>query len=49
MMDDLAELRTRVKYMGIPIAADESVRKAEDPLRVAVIGTGALTDGVTTG
>jgi O-succinylbenzoate synthase len=24
-----------VKYMGVPIAADESVRKAEDPLAVA--------------
>ncbi len=29
---ELAELRRRVKYMGIPVAADESVRKAEDPL-----------------
>ena len=34
-VDELAELRKRVKYMGIPIAADESVRKAEDPLAVA--------------
>nr|WP_314845837.1 o-succinylbenzoate synthase [uncultured Microbacterium sp.] len=32
---ELAELRTRVKYMGIPIAADESVRKTTDPLAVA--------------
>lgn len=32
---ELAELRKRVKYMGIPIAADESVRKAEDPIAVA--------------
>lgn len=32
---ELAELRTRVKYMGIPIAADESVRKSSDPLAVA--------------
>lgn len=34
-VDELAELRRRVKYMGIPIAADESVRKAADPLAVA--------------
>jgi O-succinylbenzoate synthase len=34
-VDDLAEIRQRVKYMGLPIAADESVRKAEDPLAVA--------------
>jgi O-succinylbenzoate synthase len=32
---ELAEIRLRVKYMGIPIAADESVRKASDPLAVA--------------
>jgi O-succinylbenzoate synthase len=34
-IDELADLRKRVKYMGIPIAADESVRKASDPLAVA--------------
>ncbi|MEP6478240.1 MAG: o-succinylbenzoate synthase [Rhodoglobus sp.] len=34
-VEDLWEIRQRVKYMGIPIAADESVRKAADPLRVA--------------
>jgi o-succinylbenzoate synthase len=34
-IDELAQIRKRVKYMGIPIAADESVRKAEDPLAVA--------------
>ncbi|MEV4736098.1 MULTISPECIES: o-succinylbenzoate synthase [unclassified Microbacterium] len=34
-VEELAELRTRVKYMGIPIAADESVRKSDDPLAVA--------------
>ena len=34
-VDDLAEIRQRVKYMGVPIAADESVRKADDPLAVA--------------
>lgn len=37
-VDDLAQLRRRVKYMGIPIAADESVRKASDPLAVARAG-----------
>lgn len=37
-IDELAEVRRRVKYMGIPIAADESVRKAEDPLAVARAG-----------
>jgi O-succinylbenzoate synthase len=33
-LEELAEIRRRVKYMGVPIAADESVRKAEDPLAV---------------
>ena len=37
-VDELSELRTRVKYMGIPIAADESVRKASDPLAVVRAG-----------
>jgi len=37
-LDELAELRRRVKYMGVPIAADESVRKASDPLAVARAG-----------
>jgi O-succinylbenzoate synthase len=37
-IDELAQIRKRVKYMGIPIAADESVRKAEDPLAVARAG-----------
>jgi o-succinylbenzoate synthase len=36
--DELAELRRRVKYLGIPIAADESVRKAADPIAVARAG-----------
>lgn len=35
---ELAELRARIKYMDIPIAADESVRRAEDPLAVARAG-----------
>jgi len=34
-VDELADIRGRVKYMGVPIAADESVRKASDPLAVA--------------
>lgn len=34
-VDELADIRKRVKYMGVPIAADESVRKAADPLEVA--------------
>ena len=37
-VDELAQVRKRVKYMGIPIAADESVRKASDPLAVARAG-----------
>lgn len=41
-VDELAELRRRVKYMQIPIAADESVRKAEDPLAVARAGAADL-------
>lgn len=35
---ELAELRGRIRYMGIPVAADESVRKASDPLAVARAG-----------
>ncbi|MBC7591091.1 MAG: o-succinylbenzoate synthase [Salinibacterium sp.] len=37
-VDELAQVRERVAYMGIPIAADESVRKAADPLAVARAG-----------
>ena len=33
-IEELAEIRKRVKYMAIPIAADESVRKAADPFAV---------------
>jgi len=36
---ELAEIRGRVRYMGIPIAADESVRRASDPM--AVVDAGA--------
>lgn len=39
---DLADLRRRVKHMSIPIAADESVRKADDPLAVARAGAADL-------
>ncbi len=35
---ELVEIRRRTKYMGVPIAADESVRKAADPLVVARAG-----------
>jgi O-succinylbenzoate synthase len=37
-VDELVEIRRRTKYMGVPIAADESVRKAADPLTVARAG-----------
>jgi len=37
-VDELVEIRRRTKYMGVPIAADESVRKASDPLAVARAG-----------
>ncbi|MDZ4044459.1 MAG: o-succinylbenzoate synthase [Rhodoglobus sp.] len=39
---ELAELRTRVKYLGIPVAAAESVRKSSDPLAVARAGAAGL-------
>jgi O-succinylbenzoate synthase len=41
-VEELAEIRSRVKHMGVPIAADESVRKAEDPLAVARAGAADL-------
>jgi O-succinylbenzoate synthase len=34
-VEELWQIRQRVKYMQLPIAADESVRKAADPLEVA--------------
>ena len=37
-VEELAELHRRVKYLGIPLAADESVRKAADPIAVARAG-----------
>jgi len=41
-IEELAELRERIGYLDIPIAADESVRKAADPLRVARAGAADL-------
>ena len=41
-VDELAEIRRRTAYMDIPIAADESVRKADDPLAVARAGAADL-------
>jgi len=37
-VEELVEIGIRIKYMGIPIAADESVRRADDPLAVAEAG-----------
>jgi O-succinylbenzoate synthase len=37
-VDELAEVRDRVHDLGVAIAADESVRKASDPLAVARAG-----------
>mgnify|MGYP001052500048 CR=1 FL=1 len=41
-VDELAQLRERIRYLDIPIAADESVRKAEDPIAVARAGAADL-------
>lgn len=41
-VDELAQLRARIRYLDIPVAADESVRKAEDPLAVARAGAADL-------
>ncbi|SEB47721.1 O-succinylbenzoate synthase [Paramicrobacterium humi] len=41
-VDELAEYRRRTKYLGIPVAADESVRKASDPVAVAKAGAADL-------
>ncbi|TDW30391.1 o-succinylbenzoate synthase [Cryobacterium psychrophilum] len=35
---ELADIRERTAYLGVPIAADESVRKTGDPLAVARAG-----------
>ncbi|HYI34809.1 MAG TPA: o-succinylbenzoate synthase, partial [Glaciibacter sp.] len=37
-IDELAQIRERTHYLDVPIAADESVRKADDPLAVARAG-----------
>ncbi|GAB3118648.1 o-succinylbenzoate synthase [Glaciibacter psychrotolerans] len=37
-IDELAEIRRRTHYLGVPIAADESVRRSDDPLAVARAG-----------
>ena len=37
-VDELYEIKARVHGLGIPIAADESVRKAADPIAVARAG-----------
>ncbi|MBN9632682.1 MAG: o-succinylbenzoate synthase [Actinobacteria bacterium] len=41
-VEELAEIRARTRYMDIPVAADESVRKASDPLAVARAGAADL-------
>jgi O-succinylbenzoate synthase len=43
-VEALAELRTRLARSGVdvPVAADESIRKADDPLRVARLGAADL-------
>jgi O-succinylbenzoate synthase len=41
-VEELAEIRRRTHYLDIPIAADESVRKASDPLAVARAGAADL-------
>ncbi|WP_396641906.1 o-succinylbenzoate synthase [Microbacterium sp.] len=41
-IDELVQLRERIRYLDIPIAADESVRKAEDPVAVARAGAADL-------
>ena len=41
-VDELAELRARLRRWDLPIAADESVRKAQDPIAVARAGAADL-------
>jgi O-succinylbenzoate synthase len=41
-VEELAQLRERIADLGVPIAADESVRKASDPLAVARAGAADL-------
>lgn len=37
-LDELTEIRRRTRYLDVPIAADESVRRSDDPLAVARAG-----------
>ncbi len=41
-VEELAEIRERIAYLDVPVAADESVRKASDPLAVARAGAADL-------
>ena len=41
-IEELVDIRTRTAYLDIPIAADESVRRADDPLAVARAGAADL-------
>ncbi|MCD1572665.1 o-succinylbenzoate synthase [Agromyces mediolanus] len=41
-VEELAEIRERTAYLDIPVAADESVRRAADPLAVAEAGAADL-------
>ncbi|WP_309068720.1 o-succinylbenzoate synthase [Microbacterium sp.] len=41
-VEELAELRARLRRWDLPIAADESVRKAQDPIAVARAGAADL-------
>ncbi|MFD6056184.1 o-succinylbenzoate synthase [Agromyces sp. NPDC060279] len=41
-VEELAEIRERIAYLDIPVAADESVRRAADPLAVAEAGAADL-------
>jgi O-succinylbenzoate synthase len=41
-IEELAEIRRRTGYLDLPIAADESVRKESDPLRVSRAGAADL-------
>ena len=41
-IDELVQLRERIRHLDIAIAADESVRKAEDPVAVARAGAADL-------
>ncbi len=41
-LDELGELRRRIGYLDVPIAADESVRRADDPGAVARAGAADL-------